>query len=93
MKTVKVDNIPNIKKNKNCLSLGDIFKDQERSHRLANKYFVLSLQSEPSNPKGILNLILMATRIKTLIIHILNTHITQLSRKTSNQQWPKREQT
>jgi hypothetical protein len=77
--------------------LGEIFKDQQRSHRLANKYFVLPLQSEPSD-QGHFKFLILATHrwnknINNLI-HSLNTHITQLSLKTSNQQqWPIREQT
>jgi hypothetical protein len=62
----------------------------------ANKYFVLlSLQSDPSADQGHFKILdTGGTSLeKPIIHHSLNTHITQLSQKTSNQQWPIREQT
>jgi hypothetical protein len=49
MKTVKVDKIPYLKQTEIVYFFGEIFKDEQRSHRSANKYLVLPLQSDPSN--------------------------------------------
>ncbi len=64
MKTNKVNKIPTVKETNYVLFFGEIFKDQQRSHRLANKYFVLSLQSEPSADQGHFKFLILATYIR-----------------------------
>jgi hypothetical protein len=65
MKTVKVNEIPNIKQTK-IVYLWVKFSKINKGLIVykANKYLVLPLQSEPSDPKDILNLILATHRWK-----------------------------